>query len=108
MGARRWARPAARKYYWLLFSSNRADIPPVMRRYPDPAGTGEPLVQVTQLYMTVVVVEGTKIQSFPAVYLWNQPTDTLNTTPIWENLIIPRDSTDESGRRTASASPPGG
>jgi hypothetical protein len=79
-----------RKYYWLLFSSNRSDIPPVMRRYPDPAGTGDPLVQVTQLYMTGVVVEGAKIQSFPAVYLWNQPTDTLNTTPIWENLVIPR------------------
>jgi hypothetical protein len=79
-----------KKYYWLLFSSNRADIPPVMRRYPDVSGTGEPLVQVTQLYMTVVVVEGGKITSYPAVYLWNQPADTLNTTPIWENLSIPR------------------
>ena len=64
-GRRRWAAAGGRKYYWLLFSSNRADIPPVMRRYPDPAGTGEPLVQVTQLYMTVVVVEGDQDPELP-------------------------------------------
>jgi hypothetical protein len=79
-----------RRYYWILFSSNRADIPPVDRRYPDPNGTGETQVSVTQLYMTVVVDDGHELKTFPAIYLWNQPNDTLNTTPIWENLSIPR------------------
>jgi hypothetical protein len=82
--------PNGRKYYFLLFSSNRSDIPPVMRAYPDPTGTGEPLIQVTQLYVSVVVDGGEGgLRSYPALYLWNQPTDTLNMTPIWENLAIP-------------------
>lgn len=79
-----------RKYYWLLFSSNRADIDPVPRMYPDPSNPDETNVYVTQLYMTVVVEEGGKLTTYPAVYLWNQPTDTLNTTPVWANLAIPR------------------
>jgi hypothetical protein len=79
-----------RRFYWLLFSSNRADIPPVERRYPDPNDTGEAQVHVTQLYMTVVVDDGHELKSYPAIYLWNQSTSTLNTTPIWENLSIPR------------------
>ena len=81
---------SAKRYYWLLFSSNRADIAPVPRQYPDPNNPGETLVEVTQLYMTVVVDDGRQLRSFPAIYLWNQPSDTLNTTPIWENLSIPR------------------
>jgi WD40 repeat protein len=79
-----------RRYYWLLFSSDRADIPPVPRMYPDPANTGETTVQVTQLYVTLVVEQGElTLQSYPAIYLWNQPTNTLNNTPIWEQVAIP-------------------
>jgi hypothetical protein len=79
-----------RRYYWLLFSSDRADIAPVPRTYPDPAHTGETTVQVTQLYMTLVVEQGDhQLQSYPAVYLWNQPSTTLNNTPIWEQVAIP-------------------
>jgi hypothetical protein len=80
----------SRRYYWLLFSSNRADIAPVPRQFPDSSGANEPVVYVSQLYMSVVVVDGQEIESYPAVYLWNQPAETLNTTPIWENLSIPR------------------
>jgi hypothetical protein len=79
-----------RSYYWLVFSSNRADITPVPRVYPDSANTGEPVVQVSQLYMTLVTKEAdSTLKSYPAVYLWNQPSTTLNTTPIWEDVVIP-------------------
>lgn len=78
-----------KSYYWLLFSSNRADIPPAPRKYHDPAQTGEQLIHVSQLYMTLVVKEGAKLDTYPAVYLWNQPQTTLNTTPIWEDIVIP-------------------
>ena len=89
----KWASsvPAAngRLYYWVLFSSNRADLAPAPRVYPDPANTGENVVQISQLYMTLVMKEGGQLKTFPAVYLWNQPTTSLNTTPIWENVAIP-------------------
>jgi hypothetical protein len=78
-----------RSYYWLLFSSDRSDIPPVPRTNRDPANTGEMVVQVTQLYMSLVVKSGDQLQSYPAVYLWNQPTTTANNTPIWEQVAIP-------------------
>jgi len=78
-----------RQYYWLLFSSDRSDIPPVPRLYPDPASTGEQVVQVTQLYATLVTVEGDQVKSWPAIYLWNQPSNTVNNTPIWEDVAIP-------------------
>jgi hypothetical protein len=78
-----------RRYYWVLFSSNRADIAPVPRVYPDPANTGENVIQVSQLYVTAVVKDGDKITTYPAIYLWNQPATTLNTTPIWEVVAIP-------------------
>ena len=90
----KWA-PAAlsaggRRYYFLLFSSNRVDIPPVDRKYPDPSGLADGQVHVTQLYVSVVVDGGEKgMTTYPAIYLWNQPTATLNMTPIWENLTIP-------------------
>ena len=46
-------------------------------------------MQISQLYMTLVTAEGSKLTSYPALYLWNQPTETLNTTPIWEDIVIP-------------------
>lgn len=75
-----------RIYYWVIFSSNRTDIPPVRSMYIQ---NSEP-IQVSQLFVTAVVqeLEG-QIRTFPAIYLWNQPTSTLNTTPAWETLEIP-------------------
>jgi hypothetical protein len=72
-------------YYWIIFSSNRADIPPVK------PSTGGGQVSVSQLYITAVVERGERgYETYPAIYLWNQPTTTLNTTPVWEVLEIPR------------------
>ena len=57
-------------YYWLTFSSKR--------------GTAQP-----QLYMTAVVVKGGQITTYPALYLWNQPSDEANHTPAWDVFQIP-------------------
>lgn len=70
------------KYYWMIFSSNRSDLPPF--------NTGSKLVQLSQLYLAPIVIdENFQIQSYPAIYLWNQPTDRVNTTPAWETFEIP-------------------
>jgi hypothetical protein len=80
-----------RTYYWVLFSSSRADLPPVPRNGECPNEPPcDPNISITQLYISVVVDDGHGLKSYPAIYLWNQPTDTLNMTPIWENLSIPR------------------
>jgi hypothetical protein len=71
-----------RTYYWLIFSSNRYGSPPVR------AKDGS-MVQVSQLYMTAVVASETGLQTYPAIYLWNQNTATLNTTPAWDSFKIP-------------------
>ncbi len=76
-----------KKYYWVIFSSNRADIPAVKSPYKQ---EDQGMVQISQLYVAGVVVEGDKITSYPAIYLWNQDTKTVNTTPVWESLDIPQ------------------
>lgn len=75
--------------YWIVFSSNRADIDPVQSKYTNPAMPSGSLVQVSQLYITAVLENEDGIKTFPAIYLWNQPTDTLNTTPAWETFQLP-------------------
>jgi len=73
----------ARKYYWMIFSSNRADIPPF-----NPGNNK--LVQISQLYLAPILIdENFQINSYPAIYLWNQPPDRVNTTPAWETFEIP-------------------
>jgi len=72
----------SKKYYWLIFSSNRYGTPPVV-------ANDKSVVQVSQLYATAIVVDGTQTQMFPAIYLWNQSTATLNTTPAWDPFSIP-------------------
>lgn len=57
-------------YYWLTFSSKR--------------GNGVP-----QLYMTAMVVKGGQITTYPALYLWNQPSNEANHTPAWDVFKIP-------------------
>lgn len=83
-----------RTYYWLIFSSNRYDTPPVptiCATTPSMCYPGAPTtpVPVSQLYMAPVLVDEFGITSYPAIYLWNQPSDRLNTTPAWEAFMIP-------------------
>jgi hypothetical protein len=58
-------------YYWLVFSSTR-----------DAA-------QNPQLYVTGVVVTGTKVETHGAIYLWNQPSTENNHTPAWDTFNVP-------------------
>lgn len=71
-------------YYWIIFSSNR---------YGSPAQTSAngSLVQVSQLYITAVVVSGEfhQVATYPAIYLYNQDPTRLNTTPAWQDFNIP-------------------
>ena len=46
-------------------------------------------ITISQLYMAPVVVTEQGIQQYPAIYLWNQPPNTVNTTPAWETFMIP-------------------
>lgn len=61
------------QYYWLIFSSYRYDISP-------PRG---------QLYMTAVVKSELRVDTYPAIYLWNQDLTTSNHTPAWDAFKIP-------------------
>jgi hypothetical protein len=71
------------KYYWMIFSSNRADIAPVA------SSTGRQ-IKISQLYLAPILIdENFTVNSFPAIYLWNQPTTSVNTTPAWETFDIP-------------------
>lgn len=73
------------KYYWVVFSSNRADIPPVTSKYG-----AKRQIQISQLYIAPVIIPENGVpQSYPAIYLWNQPADTVNTTPAWETFMLP-------------------
>jgi hypothetical protein len=59
-----------KSYYWVTFSSMRSG----------PA----------QLYVTGLVVDaGGTITTFPALYLWNQPSTDSNHTPSWDDFQIP-------------------
>jgi WD40-like Beta Propeller Repeat len=85
----RWSPDRAsvgtRTFYWLIFSSNRYGLPPVTTSSNGQTKT----VQVSQLYITAVVVDGSEILTkYPAIYLWNQPQSRLNTTPAWDNFHI--------------------
>ncbi|MES1157921.1 MAG: hypothetical protein ABUL67_02360 [Haliangium ochraceum] len=72
-------------YYWIVFSSNRADIPPVKSQYG-----AMRTIPISQLYVAPVIMDESRIpQSYPAIYLWNQPADAVNTTPAWETFQIP-------------------
>lgn len=87
--------PDGNTYYWLVFSSTRAGIPFHAANLQN--GVIGP---TSQLYITGVRVgSGGTITTFPALYLWNQPSaDSLvmpgtpqsNHTPIWETVTIPR------------------
>jgi hypothetical protein len=74
-------------YYWLIFSSAR-DYPGA---FIVPANAYSPQdTRASQLYMTGVVVDKQgNIQTYPAVYVWNQDPTTSNLTPAWNNFQIP-------------------
>ena len=83
----KWA-PAAgtyngRTYYWIVYSSNRAGIPPVTSPYDGLAH------QISQLYLTAISVENGTYTTYKSIYLWWQPTTTVNTTPVWGVITIP-------------------
>jgi hypothetical protein len=77
-----------RTYYWLIFASARAYpgqfyVPPTQYSPPD--------TRSSQLYMTAVVrnERTSALETFGAVYLWNQDPDTNNITPAWDEFKIP-------------------
>jgi Tol biopolymer transport system component len=83
-----WQVVDGKTYYWIIFSSNQADIPPATTNQPQAVNKQ---VMISQLYMTAMVVDSSgNITTYPAVYLWTQDPTTVNTTPVWENLEIPR------------------
>jgi hypothetical protein len=75
----KWSPTAAtaangKTYNWLTFSSVRR-------------ATGQP---VSQLFITAIVTQpGMAPQTYPALYLWNQPSTESNHTPSWDNFKIP-------------------
>ena len=64
------AAPNGKTYYWVTFSSTRSGRP--------------------QLYVAPMTVTGGIIDaSYPALYLWNQPSTDDNHTPSWDDYQIP-------------------
>ncbi len=83
----KWAPAKAeyegQSYYWVVYSSNRAGLTPVRSTYD---GKDH---QISQLYLTAITFKDGTYQTYPSIYLWNQPTDSVNTTPVWDMLQIP-------------------
>ena len=80
--------PPPRTFYWLVFSSARAypgqfQLPKTQYSPND--------TRSSQLYMAAVVRDNTngKLESYPAVYLWNQDPKTSNLTPAWDEFKLP-------------------
>lgn len=71
----KWAPEAVtvgdKTYQWLIFSSTRG-------------AAGNP-----QLYVTGVVTQGTTVETYSSIYLWNQPEAENNHTPAWDVFKIP-------------------
>jgi len=64
-------------YYWIIFSSWRQGM---KDQYGDP---------IAQLFATAVVKTELGIQTYPAIYLWNQNPNVSNFTPAWDYFKIP-------------------
>lgn len=82
-------------YYWLIFSSGRLG-----NNFTGGSTNfrmGIPNEPTSQLYLTSMVDDGSgNLKTFPAVYIWNQSTQTpdgmyaqSNHTPAWETVSIP-------------------
>jgi hypothetical protein len=96
----KWAPQAnmcgGKTYYWLIFSSTRAKIPFDAANFK--AGLLYSDEPTSQLYLTAIVDDGTgHLTTYPAVYIWNQPTTSAaspgsnqsNHTPLWDVVSIP-------------------
>jgi hypothetical protein len=77
-----------KRYYWLVFSSARAypgsfEVP---KNQYSPGDT-----RASQLYLAAVVADERTgaVETYPAVYLWNQTPETSNLTPAWDEFKIP-------------------
>jgi len=74
-------------YYWLIFSSARAHLGQFVLPKDDYSPTE---TQSSQLYMAAVVADGDEIvETYPAIYLYNQTTNTTNLTPAWDWFQLP-------------------
>jgi hypothetical protein len=60
------------KYYFLVFSSTR-----------------DAIAMGPQLYVTPLVVKGSTVTMYKALYLWNQPETEHNHTPAWDVFALP-------------------
>ncbi len=73
-------------YYWLIFSSARA----YAGQFTLPQDEFSPQdTRSSQLYLAPVVVEADAVRTYPAIYLYNQTTNTTNLTPAWDEFKIP-------------------
>jgi hypothetical protein len=75
--------PDGKTYYWLTFSSKRRGRPP---------GAMASSAPPSQIFITAVTTSsgaGGGLQTYPALYLWNQPPLESNHTPSWDNYDIP-------------------
>jgi hypothetical protein len=93
--------PDGNTYYWIVFSSARLNLPFQVSNFKMGSADGP----TSQLYMTAVTVDGNgNVTTYPALYIWNQPTTSLsdspapgkpqsNHTPVWETIAIPRHPT---------------
>jgi hypothetical protein len=87
----------SKTYYWLIFSSSRLSLPFTVTSSPQNFKTGNPDGATSQLYLAALVDDGSgNLKSYPAVYIWNQSTQTSdgkyaqsNHTPAWEVVNIP-------------------
>jgi hypothetical protein len=77
-----------KKYYFLIFSSTRNT--PDSQRAPAGDQNYKPVENLySRLFMAAFTVEGGKVTTYPAVYLWNQAENSNNLTPAWDNFKIP-------------------
>ena len=75
-------------YYWLIFSSTR-DTPESKRvTVTDPQYRPVETLY-SRLFMAAFSVEGGKVTTYPAVYLWNEDETSNNLTPAWDEFKIP-------------------
>jgi hypothetical protein len=72
-------------YYWIIFSSNRYNPTAMTVTNGNMTNT----VYVSQLYITAVVKTELGFTTYPSIYLYNQPSGRLNTTPAWQDFNIP-------------------
>jgi hypothetical protein len=88
---------SGRTYYFLTFASTR-ESPFPLGNNPMLPGQDQP---ASQLYMATMVVDRDgNVESYPALYLWNQsfitadgataePLSMSNLTPAWDEFVVP-------------------